>query len=92
MSSMEMCIDEGLLNEFIELTAFGGELQHRGLNAFLRDIAMLGYLYRDKHQIIFMNTNSDPPVDSELDEDYQKYLDKKASGIQKENWDEIKNA
>lgn len=91
MSSMEMCIDEGLLNEFIELTAFGGELHHRGLNAFLRDIAMLGYLHRDKHQIIFMNTNSDPPVDSELDEDYQKYLDKKASGIQKENWDEIKN-
>ena len=52
---------------------------------------MLGYLHRDKHQIIFMNTNSDPPVDSELDEDYQKYLDKKASGIQKENWDGIKN-
>ena len=88
---MEMCIDEGLLNEFIEMTAFGGELHHRGLNALLRDIAMLGYLYRDKHNIILMNTHSDPPVDSELDEDYQQYLDKKASGFNLDKWEDIKN-
>lgn len=88
---MELKIDEGTLNRYLEMTDFEGELHHRGLNALLKDIAMLGYLHRDEHKIILMNSDSTPPVDAEYDEDYQKYLDRKASGIQEENWEEIEN-
>jgi len=88
---MEMKIDEGTLNLYLEMTDYGGELHHRGLNALLRDIALLGYLHREEHKIILMNGDSTPPVDSEYDEDYQKYLDRKASGIEERNWEDIEN-
>jgi hypothetical protein len=81
---MEMSIDEALMNEFIKMTGHGEENAHRGLNALLRDVLMLGYLHRDNHKIILHNIG----VDSEFDEEYQIYLDRKASNIQPENWED----
>jgi len=89
---MEVFIDEAILNEFIEMTSFGGELEHRGINATLKQIAMLGYLHRDEHKVVFCNyRDNDDNVYSGIDEDYDEYLDRRASGIEKRNWEDIQN-
>jgi hypothetical protein len=80
---MEWIIDEQVLNEYMDLTAFGGDMEHRGMNAFFKQIAMLGYLFRDEHKIILTNGE----VRAEYDDDYDEYLDMRASGVEDRNWE-----
>ena len=50
-------------------------------------MAMLGYLYRDEHTITLLNNK----VTAEDDEEYQKYLDQRASWRQKVNWEDMEH-
>ncbi len=86
---MDLFIDEVLLNDFIKATDFEGELEHRGLNAILKQFAMLGYLHRGEHKVIFHNSRGDETVYAGIDEDYDEYLDKKASQIETLAWEEM---
>ena len=80
-----MKLDEEQMNNYIDLTKPGSELEHRGLNALLRDLLMLGYLHRHTHQVTLHNEG----VDAEYDENYQEYLDKKASNMRIERWENM---
>jgi len=83
MINMDLIIDEIMLNRFVKMTSPMGELEHRGLNAILRDFLMVGYLYRDEHTITLLNGGKGSD-----DEDYAQYLDLKASTPTKENWED----
>jgi len=87
MNNMDLLIDEQLLNQFIKDTDDGGHLAHKALHALLKDMAMLGYLYRDEHTITLVNNK----VTAEDDEEYQKYLDQRASWRQKVNWEDMEH-
>ena len=87
MINVEMKLDEEQMNYFIDLTNPDGDFAHRGLNAILRDIMMLGYLHRHTHQITLHNEG----VDAEYDEEYQEYLDKRASNMKIERWEDMKH-
>jgi hypothetical protein len=80
---MEWIVDEQVLNEYMDLTAFGGDMEHRGMNAFFKQIAMLGYLFRDEHKITLTNGE----VRAEYDDDYDEYLDMRASGTEDRTWE-----
>ena len=82
---MDLMICEETLNEYIEHTSERGDEEHKGIHNLLKDIAMLGYLFRSNHTVTLINGD----VNSEDDEDYQKYLDLKACGMQSENWEDI---
>lgn len=84
---MEMKLDEEQMNNYIDLTSHDGEFAHRGLNALLRDFLMLGYLHRHTHQVTLHNEG----VDAEYDENYQEYLDKKASNLNIDRWENMKH-
>jgi hypothetical protein len=58
-------------------------MEHRGMNAFFKQIAMLGYLFRDEHKIVLTNGE----VRAEYDDDYDRYLDMKASGVEDRSWE-----
>lgn len=74
---MEIAIDEEVLESWIEWTSVTGEGPHKGIHNLLKDILMLGFLHRDKHGIVLMNGDSE----AGLDEEYDAYLDKRASGM-----------
>ena len=84
---MDLLICEATLNEYIEMTSIGGDLEHKGVHNLLKDFAMLGYLFRSNHTITLLNGK----VNSEDEEDYQKYLDLKASGMQPDNWEDMEH-
>lgn len=74
---MEIIIEEGVLDNFIKETSTVGESPHKGIHNFLISVRMLGYLYRDSHNIVLLNGESQ----ADYDEAYAEYLDKRASGF-----------
>jgi endo-alpha-1,4-polygalactosaminidase (GH114 family) len=85
---MELWIDEYTLDEYVEMTKPTNEYAHKGLNAFLREIRQMGYMFRHSHKIILQNDG----VVADYDEEYNKYLDKKASNEEMRRWVEIKKS
>jgi len=56
---------------------------HRGTWTFLKDMQQLGFAWRSHLNLILIrSTGGSTTVNSEEDEDYQKYLDRKASGLE----------
>ncbi len=82
---MEWIVDEQVLNEYIDMTAFGGDAEHRGMNAFFKQIAMLGFLFREEHKITLTNGE----VRADYDDNYNQYLDMRASGTEDRTWEMI---
>ena len=74
---MDLIIEECVLDEFIKESSSKGEVPHKGIYNLLKSIRLLGYMYRETHRIVLTNTESE----AELDEEYAKYLDKRASGL-----------
>ena len=74
---MDIIIEEAVLDKYIEETNASGDSQHKGIYQFLKSIRMLGYLHREKHRIILQSGD----YEADLDDEYAKYLDKRASGI-----------
>tara|TARA_R110002020_G_scaffold431092_6_gene640972 strand:+ start:2938 stop:3219 length:282 start_codon:yes stop_codon:yes gene_type:complete len=83
---MELWINEFTLDEYVEMTNPNNEYAHKGLNAFLREIRQMGYMFRHSHKIILQNEG----VVADFDEEYNNYLDKKASNEESRKWVEIK--
>ena len=74
---MDLIINEGLIDRFIELTSINGEQCHKGLHHLLKDIRMLGYLHRGEHRILLEGGEGI----ADLSAEYASYLDKRAAGI-----------
>ncbi len=56
---------------------------HRGTWTFLKDMLQLGYAWRSHINLTLIRSNGrSDVVNSEEDEEYQKYLDRKASGLE----------
>ena len=56
---------------------------HRGTWTFLKDMLQMGYSWRSHANLILIHSNGGTSVvNSEEDEEYQKYLDRKASGLE----------
>ena len=56
---------------------------HRGTWTFLKDMLQMGYAWRSHVNLILIHSNGGTSVvNSEEDEEYQKYLDRKASGLE----------
>ena len=56
---------------------------HRGTWTFLKDMLQMGYAWRSHANLILIHSNGgNSVVNSEEDEEYQKYLDRKASGLE----------
>ena len=85
---MELWINEFTLDEYVEMTNPNNEYAHKGLNAFLREIRQMGYMFRQSHKIILQNEG----VVADFDEEYNNYLDKKASNEENRKWLEIKRS
>jgi len=81
---MEFHIDEQVLNDYLKLLRTDGEMNHKGIYALLSQLAMMGYLHRDSHKVVLHNNGSE----ADLDEDYEKYLDNKAAGRERTNWED----
>jgi hypothetical protein len=71
---MEITIEESVLLEYIEKTSNRGEISHKGIHWLLKDIYRMGCLWNQNHQVIFTNEDQD----SQIDEEYQQELLKKA--------------
>ncbi len=78
----EMTLPETALLRWIEETAAGGDLEDKGLHVFLQNFYTLSCLWRTPLEVILTNGKSD----SLTTEEYQNYLDDRASGI-KLDWD-----
>jgi len=76
----EISISEKALRRWIAESQTGGEFEDKGLNAFLQQFFTMSCLWRDPLNVILTNGNSD----SQTTEEYQKYLDDCASGIESE--------
>jgi len=76
----ELSISETALRRWIAQTQTGGEFEDKGLNAFLEQFLIMSCLWRNPLEVILTNGNSD----SQTTEEYQKYLDDCASGIESE--------
>ena len=74
---MDLIIDEGLIDKFIEMTSINGEQCHKGIHHLLKDIRMLGYLHRGGHNILLEGEEGI----ADLSAEYSTYLDKRAAGI-----------
>lgn len=56
---------------------------HKGTWTFLKDMLQMGYAWRSHMNLILLHSNGGTLViNSEEDEEYQKYLDRKASGLE----------
>ena len=56
---------------------------HRALWVFLKDLLQMGYSWRSHMNLILIRANGGTKVvNSDEDEEYQKYLDRKASGLE----------
>ncbi len=56
---------------------------HRALWVFLKDMLQMGYSWRSHMNLILIRSNGGSElVNAEEDEEYQKYLDRKASGLE----------
>jgi hypothetical protein len=56
---------------------------HRALWIFLKDMLQMGYSWRSHMNLILIRSNGGSEVvNSDEDEEYQKYLDRKASGLE----------
>lgn len=56
---------------------------HRGTWTFLKDMLQMGYAWRSHVNLILIHSNGgNETVNAEEDEEYQKYLDRKASGLE----------
>jgi len=56
---------------------------HRALWVFLKDMLQMGYSWRSHMNLILIRSNGGSEViNSDEDEEYQKYLDRKASGLE----------
>lgn len=74
---MELAVDEELLDKYIKLVSSNGEMPHKGIKSILENIRMLGYIFRDYHNIVLHRSG----IDAEMDEEYGHYLDKRAAGL-----------
>jgi hypothetical protein len=74
---MELILDEETLNQYIAEVASGGSSPHKGIYNLLLSVQMLGYIHRDYHNVKLTFRE----YDAETSDDYAKYLDKKASGL-----------
>ena len=71
---MELTIEESVLLDYIEETSPKGEISHKGIYWLLKDIYRMGCLWNQNHKVIFTNEEQD----SQIDEQYQQELLKKA--------------
>lgn len=71
----EVRIDEEILNGAIDLVNIGGDLENRLIYHLLTQIAEMGHRWRSEYKITLFNGDSE----AELDDEYAKYLDKRAS-------------
>lgn len=56
---------------------------HRALWVFLKDMLQMGYSWRSHMNLILIRSNGENNlINAEEDEEYQKYLDRKASGLE----------
>lgn len=67
-------IDEKMLEQYIELCSTEGEINHRGIYHMLKQLAMMGYLWRTNWRVLLFNGNHE----AEVSEEYSKYLDLRA--------------
>ena len=75
-------IAEEVLLELIE-DSHPDNQGHRALWIFLKDMLQMGYAWRSHMNLILIHSNGGSEVvNSDEDEEYQKYLDRKASGLE----------
>ena len=75
-------IAEEVLLELIE-ESHPDNQGHRALWVFLKDMLQMGYAWRSHMNLILIRSNGGSEVvNSEEDEEYQAYLDRKASGLE----------
>ena len=75
-------ISEEVLLELIE-ESHPDNQGHRALWVFLKDMLQMGYSWRSHMNLILIRSNvGASTVSSDEDEEYQKYLDRKASGLE----------
>ncbi len=75
-------IAEEVLLELIEENSPDNQ-GHRALWIFLKDMLQMGYSWRSHMNLILIRSNGGSElVNSDEDEEYQKYLDRKASGLE----------
>jgi hypothetical protein len=75
-------IAEEVLLELIE-ESHPDNQGHRALWVFLKDMLQMGYAWRSHMNLILIRSNGGSEVvNSDEDEEYQKYLDRKASGLE----------
>jgi len=82
----EWSVVEEALIEFIAATELGQELGHKGINQVLRDLLEMGHQWRSAFQIVLISAKTG--ATSEFDEEYQEYLDRKASRLEASYHDE----
>lgn len=74
-------VEEALL-EMIRDTELGSEsgLGHKGINQILKDLLSMGQQWRSAFHVVLVSAKTG--ATSEFDEEYQAYLDRKASGLE----------
>lgn len=82
----EWSVVEEALVEFIAETELGQPHGHKGINQVLKDLLEMGHQWRSAFHIVLISAKTG--ASSEFDEEYQEYLDRKASRLEASYHDE----
>ena len=77
----EIRLDEVMLNRVLEEVDINGESAHKVLFYLVSQLLEMGHRYRANYRVVLFNGDAE----SDFDEDYASYLDKKAQKLDV-NW------